>query len=367
MSDSSDEIGIYIHVPYCRVICPYCDFVKKFTRGDVPDGFVDALCREIEGYEGARNVGSIFFGGGTPSLLTREGTEQIFDSLHKTFLISDAEVSIEVNPDDVMPELLSVWKGVGINRLSLGVQSFDDEVLRFLGRCHDSEKAHRACDLIGSSFNNWSLDLIFGCRPSGSWEASLETALGYGPPHISAYGLTYEENTPFWEQRHDAVDDDVSLEQYRRADTVLAGYNHYEVSNFALPGFESTHNQLYWRNESYVGFGPGAVSFLNDVRITNPRSISGYEECLVIEREYDVIDPDDIKLETLIQHFRTRVGIQEDYYESRFSESIRASFGGALDELLELGLLWHIGRTYAPTQLGYELNNEIGLALIPGD
>lgn len=367
MSALSDAIGIYIHVPYCRVICPYCDFVKKRTSGDVPGGFVDALCREIESYEGVKNVASIFFGGGTPSLLTPQGTEQIFASLHKTFSISEAEVSIEVNPDDVTAELLSLWKDVGINRLSLGVQSFDDEVLTFLGRCHDTEKAHRACELIGASYDNWSLDLIFGCKPSESWDASLRTALGYSPPHISAYGLTYEENTPFWKQRHAAVDDDISLEQYRKADAVLGDYNHYEVSNFALPGFESTHNQLYWRNEAYVGFGPGAVSFLNDVRITNPRSISGYEECSVIEREYDSIDPDDIKLETLIQHFRTRVGIQENYYESRFGESIRASFGGSLDELLERGLLWHIGNMYAPTQLGYELNNEIGLALIPGD
>jgi oxygen-independent coproporphyrinogen-3 oxidase len=361
----SNAIGIYIHIPYCRVICPYCDFVKKRAKGDVPDKFTDALCREIETFEGPDEVRSIFFGGGTPSLLSREGTVKIFDTLRGRFQIDDAEISIEVNPDDVTRDALDHWKHVGVNRLSLGVQSFDDEVLKFLGRNHDAQKAHDACRLIADTFENWSLDLIFGCKPSERWDTTLDTALSYAPPHISAYGLTYEENTPFWQQRHGALDDDIALEQYRRAHVALADYNHYEVSNFALPGSESSHNQLYWRNDDYAGFGPGAVSFLNDTRITNTRSISAYERGATIEREYDPIDPDDIKLETLIQHFRTRDGIREEYFQSRFDEAITKNFGAALKALIERGLITHDNGIYAPTQAGYELNNEIGLALIP--
>jgi oxygen-independent coproporphyrinogen III oxidase len=360
-------IGIYIHIPYCRVLCPYCDFVKKRTSGDVPDTFVESLCAEIEQYRGPTDVASVFFGGGTPSLLTPEGMEQIFDTLHSRFTFIDAEITIEVNPDDVSAEQLAVWKRVGVNRLSLGVQSFDDEVLAFLGRNHDSIKAHAACALIAETFDNWSLDLIFGVKPVESWVASVHAALGYAPQHISSYGLTYEENTPFWQQRHQAVDDDISLEQYRLTHALLADYNHYEVSNFALPGYESKHNAIYWRNEEYVGFGPGAVSYLDSVRVTNPLSISGYESAPGLNRDEDRVDADAIRLETLIQHFRTVEGITESYYRTRFGTELRDDFGRALSELSNRGLIAHDASAgvYRPTLAGYELNNEIGLALIP--
>lgn len=361
----SHPIGIYIHIPYCRVLCPYCDFVKKRTVGDAPGKFTDALCREIEAFSGSKAVSSIFFGGGTPSLLSPADTERIFDTLNSRFSITDAEISIEVNPDDVTPDMIALWQNVGINRLSLGVQSFDNEVLKFLGRNHDAPKAREACALLTDTFDNWSLDLIFGCKPSNTWEATLEQALNYAPPHISAYGLTYEENTPFWQQRSEALDDDTALEQYRQARAALADYTHYEVSNFARRDRESTHNQLYWRNEAYAGFGPGAVSFLNDTRITNPRSISQYENNPTLDRETDPLTQDEIKLETLIQHFRTKTGITESYYQSRFNEPIEKLFREALTTLLNRGLLTHENNTYAPTQQGYELNNEIGLALIP--
>ncbi len=361
----STPLGIYIHIPYCRVLCPYCDFVKKRTSGDVPDTFVEALCTEIETYEGPTAAASVFLGGGTPSLLTPAGMERIFKTLHDTFSFSDPEITIEVNPDDVTLEQLAVWQGVGVNRLSLGVQSFDDAVLKFLGRNHDSEKAHAACAHIAETYDNWSLDLIFGAKPSESWETSVQTALDYAPQHISAYGLTYEENTVFWKQRHAALDDDIALEQYWRTHDLLTDYTHYEVSNFARPGFESTHNKIYWRNESYLGFGPGAVSYLDDVRITNPRSISAYLSTPGHGRDEDRVDSADSKLETLIQHFRTQEGIAEAYYTQRFSTALHEDFGIALDGLVRRELLAYEFGHYRPTLHGYELNNEIGLALIP--
>lgn len=361
------SIGIYIHIPYCRVLCPYCDFVKKRCAGDVPDEFVSALCTEFQYYEGPKNVSSIFFGGGTPSLLSAVGMEHIFNHLGQCFNLYESEVTIEVNPDDVTKEQLAVWKGVGVNRLSLGVQSFDDRVLKFLGRNHESTKAHQACALIAQEYDNWSLDLIFGVKPADTWETSVRTALDYAPQHISAYGLTYEENTPFWQQRHQALDDDVALEQYRQTHDWLEAYNHYEVSNFALPGFESSHNQVYWRNEQYAGFGPGAVSYLDDVRITNPRSIHGYLKSPGADRVEEKVSEADIKLETLIQHFRMQGGINESYYHGRFGCRLEDDFGPALSALVARGLIEHseADRCYHPTLQGFELNNEIGLALIP--
>lgn len=361
-------VGIYIHIPYCRVLCPYCDFVKKRTSGDVPDTFVESLCAEIEAYTGPTAAASVFMGGGTPSLLSPAGMEKIFETLHSVFNFVTPEVTIEVNPDDVTATSLAVWQGVGVNRLSLGVQSFDDAVLKFLGRNHDAEGAHDACRLIAERYDNWSLDLIFGAKPAETWEASVGTALEYAPQHISAYGLTYEENTPFWKQRHAALDDDVALEQYRRTHELLGEYVHYEVSNFARSGFESTHNKIYWRNEEYVGFGPGAVTYLGDTRVSNARSISQYLSGGGVERKEEPVVEVDIQLETLIQHFRCAEGISEGYYTKRFGSRLREDFGAALDVLVRRELLVHdleAGRYY-PTLKGYELNNEIGLTLIPG-
>lgn len=358
-------IGLYFHIPYCRVICPYCDFVKKRTNGDVPGTFVDALLREIETYDGPTEVSSIFFGGGTPSLLTPDDTERIFATLNANFSLASPEISIEVNPDDVTAEQLTLWRNVGVNRLSLGVQSFDDEVLKFLGRCHDRTAAHNACKLIADRFENWGLDLIFGCKPPDSWASSVQTMLDYDPPHVSTYGLTYEPNTPFWNQRNTAIDDDITLEQYRLADTTLSEYNHYEVSNFAKPGFESTHNLIYWRNEQYAGFGPGAVSYIGEQRITNTRYIDQYLSDPLADRETEDLTLDEQKIETLIQRFRTREGIHQSNYDDRFGANLIDDFGDALESLVKRGLLERTGDHYAPTMKGYELNNEIGLALIP--
>jgi len=359
-------IGIYIHIPFCRVVCPYCDFVKKRTNGTVPEEFVDALCAEIEAFDGPTEAQSVFLGGGTPSLMTSSSMDRLFELLHKKFtFVEDSEFGIEINPDDVTPDLIETWKRIGINRANLGVQSFNDEVLKFLGRCHNSYTAMMAVHEIAEHFPNWGIDLIFGGKPSDVWKATLEETIQFDPPHVSTYALTYEMNTPFWNQRHTALEDDDSLTQYRLAMDTLTDFTHYEVSNFAKEGFESSHNKIYWRNGEYAAFGPGAVSYLGNRRAKNTSVIHQYVENPHTKEEVFDLAQDEIKVETCIQFLRTQAGIPKAEYAARFECSIEDDFGSALDDLKQRGLLDETDSTWMPTRLGFELNNEIGLALLP--
>jgi len=361
----SDPVGIYLHVPYCRVACPYCDFVKRPVDGDAPDAFTDAVCAEIRAYEGERRAQTIFFGGGTPSLLSADAVTRIFGTLRDVFSFPEAvEISVEVNPDDVTPDRLALWRDLGVNRISLGVQAFDDDVLKFLGRCHNADTARRAADRVAERFDNWGMDLIFGARPGDRWDATLVESLRLRPPHLSTYCLTYEQRTPFWKQRHAAINDDTTLAMYRTAMTRFADYQHYEVSNFATPGFQSAHNRIYWRNEDYVGFGPGAVSFLARVRSRNLSNIAAYLRTPTVREESEILSEENVRIETLIQHFRTKEGIAGEAYKQRFGTTLDEDFGDILENLVARGLLERNDSGYWPTVRGFELNNEIGLALV---
>lgn len=286
------------------------------------------------------------------------------DTLNGSFDLQSPEVSLEANPDDVTRERCAQWKSLGVNRIMLGVQSFDDEALRYLGRCHDSAVAREACEIVASEFDNWGLDLIFGARPSSSFVQSLETSIEFSPPHVSTYGLTYEERTPFWRRRSEAIEEDDSLSLYRMAMDRLSGHIHYEVSNFAKVGFESRHNGIYWRNEEYIGFGPGAYSYRDGIRARNHPGIARYLDEPGRKSETLTLDPREIRVETLIQHFRTRNGLARAYYEERFGSTLDKDFGEELARLEKRGLLDRNTERIWPTREGYELNNEIGLALV---
>lgn len=358
-------IGIYLHIPYCRTLCPYCDFVKARSRSGVPDVFVDAVCIEISAYGGPREAGSVFFGGGTPSLLSAAQLERILALLDKHFVLhSTAEITLEANPDDLNDELLRNWRAMGVNRVSLGVQSFDDQCLRKLGRRHDAASAAAACRLIAEHFEQWNLDLIFGAPPIETWGATLAKALALNPPHIATYGLTYEPGTPFERRAHEAVDDETSLRLYQEAEAALAGYEHYEVSNFARAGWESTHNLRYWHNEAYAGFGTGAYSYLDGVRARNHSGMDDYLRAPGAKEESLRLSDREVQVETLIQHFRLRAGLPRAAYVARFGVAPEADFGEALSTLISRGLLHDDGDVLRPTPEGFYLNNEIGLALV---
>ena len=358
-------IGVYLHIPFCRLLCPYCDFVKRPYKGAAPDRFVDALVTEIERFEGPREACSVFFGGGTPSVLTREELERIFSALRQRFTVApDAEIGFEANPDDITPEALAAWRELGINRLSVGVQSFDDGALTYLGRAHGAKAAHQACEWTAEAFSNWGMDLIFGAYPVESWGRTLAACRAHAPPHISTYGLSYEPKTPFIKRADEAVDDDIYIAQYEAAHTAFENHLHYEISNFALPGYESQHNLLYWRNAEYAGFGPGAYSFLDGIRSRNLSRFRDYERDPGGKSEALKLTPAEIRVETVIQHLRLCEGIDKKVYIERFGRPVEADYGEAIRDLVERGLLEDEDGRIRPTLKGFEQNSEIGLALL---
>ncbi len=366
----NDGVGVYIHIPFCKRLCPYCDFLRLPVEETVPDAFIRALKHQIVYSSTDFRIKSIYFGGGTPSLLTPDQIFAILETIRSQWsiqedLFRDIEITLEANPDDVNSSLARSWRQLGINRVSLGVQSFSDEVLRYLGRRHDAKAATRACLAIAEVFCNWNIDLIYGAHPIEHWNDSLIRCKEFQPSHVSTYSLTYEETTPFASRKHEAVDDEMSLSLYRNAQAILGReFFQYEISNFAKEGFQAQHNLIYWRNEEYLGFGPGAYSFIGAVRSRNATLLPTYLDAPSAVEEAIKLSDREIKLETLIQHFRLAKGISKAYYTKRFSSDITQDFGRKLQNLLERGLLVDVGDSIRPTQKGFELNNEIGLTLV---
>ncbi len=265
--------GVYIHVPFCRQACYYCDFHFS-TKLDLQESMAAAIAQELSlqrGYLKGQQVDTIYFGGGTPSLLSRDQLQLILDTVRTGFPVaSQPEVTLEANPDDLTPSKLAELQELGVNRLSIGVQSFHDDVLRFFHRAHDSAQAKQSlADARKAGFDNISVDLIYGVpgQDITSWEADIQQLLAFRPEHISTYALTIEERTVFgnWRDANKLV----PLEEGRVADhyehlmEVLHanGYDHYEISNFSLPGRHSRHNSSYWTGTHYLGVGPSAHSF----------------------------------------------------------------------------------------------------------
>jgi oxygen-independent coproporphyrinogen-3 oxidase len=330
----------------------------------VPQPFVDALCREIESFDGPGDAATIFFGGGTPSLLAPASLKRVLNALDKRFTLHVPEITLEANPDDLSPALADAWKSLGVNRVSLGVQSFNEEALRYLGRRHDADGARRACAIVAERFDRWSMDLIFGAHPAGSFEATLRECATFAPPHVSAYGLTYEANTPFGKRTDEAIDEETYLRLFWLTEELLPGLLRYEISNFANPGCESRHNLVYWHNEEYAGFGPAAYSFLGNVRARNNVALHDYLERPGEKCEALALEDTEIRLETVIQHLRLRAGLEKAYYARRFARNIDSDFAPALQGLIARNLVEDDGATLRPTRRGLELNNEIGLTLI---
>ena len=290
------RLGLYIHIPFCVQKCLYCDFLSAPAGEGERERYVEALCREIvrEGKTYADyTVRTIYIGGGTPSLLSGDLILRILTLVYRSFRVEkDCEISLEANPGTVTDDKLKDWRRAGINRISLGAQSLQDEELKALGRIHDSQTFLDTYNMIiESGFNNINIDLMSGipCQSLDSYRDTLEkvVSLKKRPPHISAYGLIVEEGTPFFENTPQLPDEDCEREMYALTGELLAkfGYCRYEISNYALPGYECRHNIGYWRRENYLGLGLGAASLIENVRFRNSRDMRRYEQMQELSRE----------------------------------------------------------------------------------
>lgn len=275
--------GIYIHIPFCKQACHYCNFHFS-TSLRYKNEFVGALLKEIELSKQTINAGTdptietIYLGGGTPSLLAQQELETILQSIHNHFTVTaDAELTLEANPDDITKEKLEAWKAAGINRLSIGIQSFFDEDLQWMNRAHNAQQAREQLQLARTLFENITIDLIYGTPglTNEKWQQNVEKVIALGIPHISCYALTVEPQTPLQklihQQKKEDVNTDIQSEQFLLLMQWLnaAGYEHYEISNFAKPGWRSRHNSSYWSGKNYYGFGPSAHSFDGNSRWWN--------------------------------------------------------------------------------------------------
>lgn len=377
--------ALYVHVPFCLHKCPYCDFNAYSGLGRLIPAFVEALCREIAGYSGL-HVPTIFFGGGTPSLLSGAHLTRILDTCRQSLEIAtDAEISLEANPGTLEFPLLQAYRAAGVNRLSLGAQSFHKGELRWLGRDHTAEQTREAVAIArAAGFANLSLDLILGLpgQSLAAWEESLRHAVALAPDHLSCYALTVEDHTPLGRRvsagRTPAPDSDVQADMYERAEDFLcrAGYRHYEISNWARPGYECRHNLTYWRNEPYVGVGPGAHSYFQGRRFSTVRLPGEYiravsrAEVRPLPRgdgipaaapiaEIEIVDPKTDLFDTLTQGLRLISGVDLAKVRRRHGSFDETAFD-RMDGLVE-----RVGDVVRLTPRGRLLANEVSLALMP--
>ena len=297
--------GIYIHIPFCKRRCIYCDFFST-TQSEKKAEYVHALVRELEmrkDYLGNEEIETIYLGGGTPSQLSQEELEEIFAHIYKVYKVTpDAEITLEANPDDLTPEYVSMLRTLPFNRISMGIQTFQEETLKLLHRRHTAQQAIEAfirCREAG--FQNISIDLMYGLpgETLETWEQDLQQAIALHPEHISAYHLIYEEGTSLWNLREqnkvEEAEEELSLTLFKTLIERLtkAGYQHYEISNFCLPGLHSRHNSSYWTGKKYLGCGPSAHSFDGTSRQWNVSSLDKYLEGIRTDQlDFEIEDLD---------------------------------------------------------------------------
>jgi oxygen-independent coproporphyrinogen-3 oxidase len=355
---TADSAALYVHFPYCVSICNYCDFDRQATGFASIPRYVASVVAEIERQPG-RPIHSVFFGGGTPSLMTGEQVRSILSAASAQFeLLPGAEITLEANPGECTVERLSAFREAGVNRLSIGVQSLDDETLQKLSRRHTADEARAAVAAArAAGFDNLSLDFMLGLAGMTveSWLSTLDAAVALGPEHLSCYVLTVDERVPMGRDvargRLVLPSDDTIADQYLATGLRLAqvGYQQYEISNWAQPGRESRHNLTYWRDQPYLGIGAGAAGWVDGVRTKNTPSPRRYMTSVaagkVVRVEEERPDLATRLGDALALGLRLREGIDLDATAARLGVDVRAAIGPALAELLQAGCLeWHTGR-----------------------
>lgn len=329
--------GIYIHIPFCKQRCTYCDFYKEISTEHI-ESFVHTLIVEMQlrkEYLHGASISTIYFGGGTPSVLNYNQLKAIFDSIFALFSVADdAEITMEANPDDLSDAYLHVLNTLPFNRLSIGIQSFSDEDLKAINRRHTAQQAKDAVlQARKHGFKNISIDLIYALpgQTLSSWEMQLHEAFALDVEHIAAYGLTYEKGTALWRQRNkglvQVVEDEVTLQMYNllRLKMNENGFDAYEISNFAKPGFRSQHNSSYWKFIPYLGLGPSAHSYDGNSRQWNIASVKKYIDGIASHRsfyEIETLSTQDYYNDFVMVSLRTADGIDLNILEKKFGEEM---------------------------------------------
>ena len=342
----------YIHVPFCAHKCGYCDFTVIAGKDHLADDFLRALSMELATLESARRVRTLFVGGGTPTHLAADKLTELLSLLSRWFELEDGgEFSVEANPSSLDRDKIALLAEHGVNRVSLGVQSFDARVLKLLERDHDAAQVAVAVEALESAIPNFSCDLIFGVpgQTLALWRETLARAVSLGPRHVSTYGLTYEKGTAFWARRADGtlrpVSDEIERRMYAAAmdDLPAAGYEQYELSNFARPGYRCRHNEVYWAGCAYYGFGPGAARYLDGRRETNHRSVLSWMRQVLARQspvgEVDELPAVDRARETLVVMLRRTRGVGRDEFRATTGFDFEEIAGPAIDKHCALGLL----------------------------
>lgn len=380
------ELSLYIHIPYCLKKCRYCDFNSQETSAGVPGDYLPALVTEMETRRRhlpeAPVATTLYIGGGTPSLLVPDAISSLVEAARRIYGMTDsAEITMEANPGTLSLENLRAYRAAGINRLSLGVQSFDDSMLRLLGRIHTVADSIAAVGMARQAgFDNIGIDLIHSLpgQSAAHWQTELNQAIDLKPEHISAYGLTVEEETPL----HDLVDsgafhlppEDEAATIYSLTSRCLAaaGYAQYEISNFARPGRQSRHNMAYWRWTPYVGFGAGAHSFLPvpfpGERWSNHTDSNDYIATLsngaLPEATHSHLTIREASAEWLFLGLRTSAGIDPEQFLSFFKFPVENACDGAITELIDEGLLIRAGGRIRLAESAFILSNQIFVRLV---
>ncbi|HQS57972.1 MAG: YggW family oxidoreductase [Gallionellales bacterium 35-53-114] len=367
-------LSLYIHIPWCVRKCPYCDFNSHEARGDVPEAaYVAALIRDLEmslPLVWGRKVYSVFIGGGTPSLLSAQAIDKILGSVRMLLPLDvNAEITLEANPGTVEAEKFKGFREAGVNRLSLGIQSFNEVHLKALGRIHNSAEARRAVEIAQNHFDNINLDLMYALPQQTLAEAEqdVRTALEFSPQHLSCYHLTLEPNTLFHRYPPSLPDDDASSEMQQRIEALLAehGYLHYETSAFALPKKQSRHNLNYWQFGDYLGIGAGAHSkisshdsVLRQARYKQPQAyLDQVAQGNPVQTE-NKLTRDDLSFEFMMNALRLNEGFSAELFQERTTLPLML-IRKELEQAEKGGLLVRDSRRIVPTELGRRFLNDL--------
>ena len=364
-------LELYVHIPFCVRKCQYCDFLSGPSDEETKDRYIEALLKEIRAAEHTEDyeIVSVFIGGGTPSALKAEAIASIMRTLQEQFFFcEDAEVTIEANPGTVDLEKLTIYRNVGINRLSLGLQSTDAEELKLLGRIHSYEEFLKSYEWAREAgFSNINIDLMFAIpgQTGEAWRQHLYQVAELNPEHISAYSLIIEEGTPFAEQNLDLPDEDTEYQMYEDTAEILEryGYRQYEISNYAKQGYMCRHNAGYWQRREYLGFGLGASSLYGGMRFSNTRRMQEYlkesRNPDQIRQDVTVLSRNERIEEFMFLGLRMTEGISEKKFEENFDVRLMDVYGDILQKYEETGFMEHIETKWRLTRKGIHVSNHI--------